>query len=524
MCTPGAQLISAAFGGSTAHAHASSCVDSSGGQETETVHLTLAQDPPAVARTARQRDRRHALLDLAAGLARCLAQDQDIALMRGAFEEGLRRIVAVSSIQLREINSRWTAGAGSQKGIESIALEVPGSDSTTRGVLEAVFDPACRLGDWDFQMLTAATHLASLVLEIERSHTQLARAGLLNGQRTRRESAPALIGSSELMTALRFDIERVAGTNFTVLLEGETGVGKELVARQIHETGRRRSGPFVALNCAALVDTLVEAELFGIEDRIATGVRGRRGKFEQADGGTLFLDEVADLSQSAQAKLLRAVQDLSIQRVGGHSTHRLDIRIIAATNQSLSELVQRQLFRPDLFYRLNGVDIRVPTLRERRGDILELAGHFLRRYRAVRVLRLSAAAADAMVIYRWPGNVRELERSMERAVALSRGDVIELGDLPAAVRGEYSTVLGPSVQRSDKLRTWASRYVRLMVNRCNGNKRAASRALGISYHTLQGYLRIPLIDEPVAADGHQQTPSEVFAEKRHDSLTSRATP
>jgi len=326
------------------------------------------------------------------------------------------------------------------------------------------------------------------------------------------------------MTALRFDIERVAGTNFTVLLEGETGVGKELVAQQIHEIGRRRGGPFVALNCAALVDTLVEAELFGIEDRIATGVRGRRGKFEQADGGTLFLDEVADLSQSAQAKLLRAVQDLSIQRVGGHSTHRLDIRIIAATNQSLSELVQRQLFRPDLFYRLNGVDIRVPTLRERRGDILELAGHFLRRYRAVRVLRLSAAAADAMVTYEWPGNVRELERSMERAVALSRGDVIELGDLPAAVRGKYSTALGPSVQRSEKLRTWASRYVRMMVNRCNGNKRAASRALGISYHTLQGYLRIPLIDEPVEANGHREKPSDVFAENPHDSLTSRAAP
>src|SRR4026209_1732800 len=137
---------------------------------------------------------------------------------------------------------------------------------------------------------------------------------------------------------------------------GEWGTGRGRVARQIHDLSRRRNGPFVAINCAALVETLVEAELFGIEERTATGVRGRRGKFEAADGGTLFLDEVSDLSLAAQAKLLRAVQDLAVQRVGGHATHRVDIRIIAATNRSLLNLVERQLFRPDLFYRLSGVD------------------------------------------------------------------------------------------------------------------------------------------------------------------------
>src|SRR3979409_60554 len=150
------------------------------------------------------------------------------------------------------------------------------------------------------------------------------------------------------MHALRTAIERLAVTDFTVLLEGESGVGKELVARQVHELSRRRHGPFVAINCAALVETLLEAELFGIEDRIATGVRGRRGKFEAADGGTLFLDEVSDLSVSAQAKLLRAIQDLAVERVGGTGTHRLDIRVIAATNRSLSELVSRTLFAADL--------------------------------------------------------------------------------------------------------------------------------------------------------------------------------
>src|SRR5437764_8016992 len=152
------------------------------------------------------------------------------------------------------------------------------------------------------------------------------------------------------MQALGETIERVACTDFTVLLEGESGVGKELVAHQIHTLGRRRNGPFVAINCAALVETLLEAELFGIEERTATGVRGRKGKFEHADGGTLFLDEVSDLSMTAQAKLLRAIQDLAVERVGGNGTHRIDIRIIAATNRSLADLVDQRLFRRDLFY------------------------------------------------------------------------------------------------------------------------------------------------------------------------------
>jgi DNA-binding NtrC family response regulator len=462
-------------------------------------HMTNHADPAPY--TPRQRDRRQAIGELLSALSRSLDRQQDASLMRGTFEETLRRIVPVRSVQLRDVGSRWIS-RGDGRGIESIALEVPAADPMMMGLLDASFDPGCRLGEWDFQLLGMAAHVGALVLEIERLRGQLGRAGLLGVNRPRRDGAAPLIGSTRVMQALRSTLERVAVTDFTILLEGESGVGKELVARQIHELSRRRNGPFVAINCAALVETLLEAELFGIEERTATGVRGRRGKFEAADGGTLFLDEVSDLSLSAQAKLLRAIQDLAVERVGGNGAHRVDIRIIAATNRSLREMVDRQAFRSDLFYRLSGVDVRVPTLRERQPDILELASYFLGLHRAVRPLRLSLAAAQALVDYQWPGNVRELERMIERTVALAESDVIDLDDLPPPIQGDYGAALGPSLCRKDSLRIWATRYARLVLDRCHGNKREACRVLGISYHTLQAYLRAP-VDDGNAPDGWQ---------------------
>jgi transcriptional regulator with PAS, ATPase and Fis domain len=302
------------------------------------------------------------------------------------------------------------------------------------------------------------------------------------------DGAAPLIGSSSVMRAVRDRIERVASTDFTVLIEGESGTGKELVARQVHDISPRRCGPFVALNCAALVESLLEAELFGIEDRTATGVRGRKGKFEHADGGTLFLDEVGDLSPSAQAKLLRAIQDLSVERVGGQGIRRVDTRLVAATNKSLSGLVEAGLFRADLYYRLAGIEIHVPPLRERRDDTLELARYFLERHRAARALELSRSAAEAMVIYDWPGNVRELERLMERTLTLASGNVIDLEDLPLRLRHAYADVLLPSMDRQETLRAWGCRYVQLVLERNGRNKRKACQSLGISYHTLQAYL------------------------------------
>jgi transcriptional regulator with PAS, ATPase and Fis domain len=452
--------------------------------------LADAPSPDALAFAPRQRDRRRGVGDVIAAVARGVADRADAGLIRGAFEDALRRVLPVRSVTLREATSRWLTSRTQQRPeVDSVAFEVPAPTPTGRGILETTFDAGCRMADWDFQVLAQAAQLGALVLELERARAKGRPAAASIPAMPPRDGAAPLIGSTAVMSALRAKIERVAHTDFTVLLEGESGVGKELVARQVHDLSHRRNGPFVAINCAALVETLLEAELFGIEDRTATGVRGRRGKFEHADGGTLFLDEVSDLSMSAQAKLLRAIQDLAVERVGSTGTQRVDIRIVAATNRSLQDMVDRRLFRPDLYYRLGGVDIRVPPLRERRSDIEELTGYFFERHRQTRVLRLADSAREALMLYDWPGNVRELERLIERVVALAERDVIEVDDLPACVRGEYAEVLGPSLRRGDSLRAWAGRYARLVLDRCKGNKRETARVLGISYHTLNSYLR-----------------------------------
>ncbi|MEP7117581.1 MAG: sigma-54 dependent transcriptional regulator [Acidobacteriota bacterium] len=367
-------------------------------------------------------------------------------------------------------------------GADARRYEVSGS-TPGRELLFEVGLSGRLLDAWDRQLLETAAHLLTLTLAAEPQPVW--RTTEPRGT----TGAAPLIGASALMRALRERIERVAVTDFTVLIEGESGTGKELVARQIHELSPRRPGPFVAVNCAAIVETLLEAELFGIEDRTATGVKGRRGKFEHADGGTLFLDEVADLSIAAQAKLLRAIQDLSVERVGGHATRRLNVRIVAATNKGLAGLAERGLFRSDLYYRLSGLEVLVPPLRARRDDIIELAHYFLACYGEPRRAGLSASAADALQAYAWPGNVRELQRTLEGALALCRVGMIDLDDLPLTLRGPFADVVLPSLEADESLRTWASRYTRLVLARCGRNKRRACRVLGISYHTLQAHLR-----------------------------------
>jgi transcriptional regulator with PAS, ATPase and Fis domain len=328
-----------------------------------------------------------------------------------------------------------------------------------------------------------------------------------------------LTGTGPEIEKLREEIDRAARTDFTVLIEGETGAGKEMVAHQIHQWSRRRGGPWVAVNCAALVDTLVEAELFGIEDRTATGVRGRRGKIELAHGGTLFLDEVAELTPTVQAKLLRVLQDFTVERVGGHQPRRVNARLIVATNRSLAPLVAERAFRSDLFYRVNLLRIYVPPLRERLTDLVELAEAFLSQHQEFGITGISPAALEVMQTYAWPGNVRELfnvladalTRAMAREARQIGGREIDIGDLPESLSRPYREVLQPSIERGDTMRAWASRYARLTLERCGNNKAKACQLLGISYHTLRSYLRRPLA-RPSSLD--QPTPTQPAAHHR----------
>ena len=429
---------------------------------------------------------------LIGGMARVLS-GASTGTVQQAFETGLRQLLPLSAVRLREVPPSFGTRPGTPRAApESIMLDVPTSDTGRPAVLEASLMDGFVLDPMGIELLGAAASLGALVLEVERA-------------RPMRLSKPpvevaTLIGSGPAMQALRDRVARLAPSGFTVLIEGESGTGKELVARHLHRLSRRRSGPFVAVNCAAIVETLLEAELFGIEERTATGVRGRRGKFEAADRGTLFLDEVSDLSAAAQAKLLRAIQELSVERVGGQGSRAVDVRIVAASNRSLADLVAQGAFRADLFYRLSGVEITVPPLRARIEDIPELVRHFLAQHDGGAGMLLSPTVVEAMRTYGWPGNVRELQRLLERLVALAQSPQIELDNLPPHVRGRFSEVLETKAGEDESLRAWGTRYVCLMYERCGRNKRRTCHTLGISYHTLSAYLRC---GDPAAGEGRQ---------------------
>ena len=428
----------------------------------------------------RRRERRQRFSAFLAALASQRTGVSRPAGLNGDLDAAVRALVPIQAARLtaRPVGTVPDPNAGAP-GVLRFPVPTPARPGLH---LEVHLDPSCGLDGWDRQLLRDAARVLGLMLE--------SRQEAAGGPDERpADGAAPLIGSSACMQRLRGQIERVAATDFTVLIEGETGSGKELVARHVHELSGRHRGPFVAVNCAALVETLLEAELFGIEDRVATGVRARRGRFEAADRGTLFLDEVADLSPAAQATLLRAVQERAIERVGGLETRRVDIRMVVATNKRLRGLVSAGRFRADLYYRLAGVELEVPSLRRHREDIVELAEYFLARHRRLRQLALSASAAEALLIYDWPGNVRELQRVIERGLVLSTGDVFGLADLPVELTRDYAEVLSPSVARAESMRAWGSRYARLVLERCDRNKRRTCEVLGISYHTLQSYLR-----------------------------------
>lgn len=292
----------------------------------------------------------------------------------------------------------------------------------------------------------------------------------------------AMIAYSRPMVNIFNMVSKVVDTNTTILILGESGAGKERVANEIHFQGGRKNRPFVSVNCAAIPQELIESELFGHKKGAFTGAhQDRQGKFEQADGGTLFLDEVGDLSLEAQSKLLRALQDKTITKVGGNQSKRYDVRVIAATNIDLQERVEQGLFREDLFYRLNVFPITVPPLRQRKDDIIPLTNYFVSKFsREVNknIKRVSTSALDMLMAYHWPGNVRELANTIERAILMSDNGVIQGQNLPPSLQMPDGNPTQSSLEQS--LNQLEQDMIIDALKSCGGNMRKASELLGTS--------------------------------------------
>jgi Nif-specific regulatory protein len=315
-----------------------------------------------------------------------------------------------------------------------------------------------------------------------------------------RFTTKSILGTSPKISDIRALVERTAETNVSVLITGENGTGKELSARAIHYMSPRRTKPFVAVNCAALPDTLVESELFGIEKGVATGVERRVGRIESANGGTLFLDEIGDLSLTAQAKLLRVLQEREVEWVGGRRPVPVDVRLIAATNKDLKEEIQGSRFRQDLFFRLNVIHIRMPALREIRADVPLLAMHFLKRHsREIgrEIQCFTQDALKALTAYHWPGNIRELENEVKRAIVLTTNNEIRVQDLSESIleerleipETESSTKSGEKQSLKDRVTNLEIQMIRDAMTQTEGDKRRAAKMLGLSHQGLLNKLK-----------------------------------
>jgi two-component system response regulator HydG len=332
----------------------------------------------------------------------------------------------------------------------------------------------------------------------------------LENQLREREGLPpdGLVGASAPIREVQRMIDAVAYSSTTVLITGESGTGKELVARALHGRSPRKSHPFVALNCGALTETLLESELFGHVKGAFTGAqRDQKGLFDAADGGTIFLDEIGDIPLSTQVRLLRVLQEGEIKRVGSADSIKVDVRVLAATHRDLPKLVKSGRFREDLFYRLNVINIPLPSLRDRSEDVPLLSHHFLRRYAdrlGKRVKTLSPEALELLCGYRWPGNVRELENAVERAVVLCRGDAVTPVDLPPAVTGRTAPLVREAPAGGDEqhwltqsyatakeqsLRRFEKSYVEALMRACDNNISAAARKAGMDRSNFKRVLR-----------------------------------
>jgi Nif-specific regulatory protein len=354
-------------------------------------------------------------------------------------------------------------------------------------------DPHKALDGEDLEFAVAvAKQLGNVIHQMQRQDSLSAENRSLRDQ-LRVESE--LVGRSPAIQAIESQVGRVAGTNATVLVRGESGVGKELVARAIHYSSHRKDGPFICLNCAALTETLLESELFGHEKGAFTGATEKKvGKFEAADTGTIFLDEIGEMNVGTQAKLLRILEGHSFERVGGSVPIKVDVRVVAATNQPLEKSVKEGRFRRDLFFRLQVVEVRVPPLRERRHDVAELAEHFLKRFvreTGRKIRGFTPAAIQKMEAYNWPGNVRELRNVVERAVALSGGPMLDapdvwLSSLDAASPSDSATVSYQPLTLQEIERV----HIRRTLEFTEWNKSRTAEILDIERSTLDRKIKL----------------------------------
>jgi two-component system, NtrC family, response regulator AtoC len=428
-------------------------------------------------------------------------------------EDALRRLAEEDfSIVLTDINMHGMSGVDVCRQIVESREDLPVVVMTAYGSMEAAI-ATIRAGAYDF--VTKPFEMDDIALTLERALKH--RALREEVKRLRRvvvdqQKFDDILGTSAAMKKMYDLIARVAETETTVLITGESGTGKELVAKATHLRSHRRDGPFVAINCAAMPENLLESELFGHTKGAFTDARtARPGLFIKASKGTLFLDEIGEMPPGMQAKLLRALQERTVRPVGGDQEQPFDSRIVAATNRDLETEVEEKRFREDLFYRINVVRIHVPPLRARGGDILLLAQHFLQRYQTgvQRVVGIKTSAADKLLSYPWPGNVRELQNCLERAVALAQSDQLGTDDLPERVREFKSSRIAVESDDPTELLSMDEierRYILRVLEAVGGNKTLAAQVLGFDRRTLYRKLERCRDVPPQKRDTHSAHP------------------
>jgi DNA-binding NtrC family response regulator len=413
-------------------------------------------------------------------------------------EEGLA-LIDQGGIDLVITDLRMDGISGSEV-VKQVTTEHPGIPIIVLTGHGSIDDATAALKAGAFDFLTKPLdldHLNKIVKNALQGKILAEQNRELKEKLMKSESPDEMIGKSDSLNKVRQMISKAAPTRASVLITGESGVGKELVARAVHEQSERAGGPFIVVHCAALSESLIESELFGYEKGAFTGAENvHKGRFELADGGTIFLDEIGEVNLSTQVKLLRVLQEHKFERVGGEKTIEVDVRVVAATNRNLEEEVKSGKFREDLFYRLNVVRIEMPSLRERMDDIPLLMHAFLREFNIENkknVKGFDKASKSAMIKYSWPGNIRELKNAVESAVVMCTGDEIKMEDLPRSLRSQseekvISIPIGITMDEAEKIIIQEN----LAANK--GNKSRTADILGIGRKTLHRKLEELNID------------------------------